>query len=111
MVAFTIVFVACKSENEEEYFGKTGTGLTACDTVYVVYSEHIKPMFEYNCVSCHMDQMVIDCDLDNYENTLDYVTRTGSELYDYVKDNTHQGVVLDSCQLKQLSKWVKNPAP
>ncbi len=103
---------ACKNENEEDYFGvKKGTDSTSCDTLYVTYEKQIKPMMDYSCVYCHMNEMVVGCDLDNYENTIDYVSRTGNKLYDYVKNNDHQGVILDSCSLKQLSKWVKNPAP
>lgn len=103
---------ACKSENEEDYLGvKNNNDSTSCDTLYVTYSKQIKPMLDYDCAYCHMNDMVPGCDLDNYEHTVNYISRTGTKLYDYVKNNDHQGVVLDSCKLKQLSKWVQNPAP
>jgi hypothetical protein len=102
---------SCKYQNEEDYFAKPDPNLEDCNPTYVSFSEHIKPAFDYQCTYCHMNEMVPGCDLDTYENTISYVNRTGTLLYDYVKDNTHQGATLDSCQLKQLSKWVINPAP
>ena len=108
---FITLFSACKNENEEDYFGVNKSDSMSCDTLYVTYAKQIKPMLDFNCAYCHMNEMVVGCNLDNYENTVDYVSRTGNRLYDYVKNNDHQGVILDSCSLKQLSKWVKNPAP
>lgn len=108
----SLVIVSCRSENEEDYFGivKNNDSI-ACDTLYVTYAKQINPLLYNNCAYCHMNDMVTGCNLDNYENTINYISRTGTKLYDYVKNNDHQGIVLDSCQLKQLSKWVKNPAP
>lgn len=111
LLLITVAFWACKSENEEEYFGVIKNDSTACDTLYVTYAKQIKPMLDYNCAYCHMNDMVPGCDLDNYEHTMNYISRTGTTLYDYVKNNDHQGVVLDSCSLNQLKKWVMNPAP
>ncbi len=111
VIALTLLF-SCKSENKEEYFGNIyQNDSTKCDTLYVTYAKQIKKLLDMECAYCHMQGMVSGCDLDNYENTLDYVSRTGTLLYDYVKDNTHQGVILDSCQKTQLKKWVINPAP
>ena len=100
---------SCRSENEEDYIIKNNSSL--CDTLYVTYQKQIKPLLDNNCAYCHSNNMVPGCNLDNYENTINYIRTTGTKLYNTVKDNTHEGVVLDSCSLKQLSKWVKNPAP
>ncbi|MCX7863231.1 MAG: hypothetical protein N2449_09595 [Bacteroidales bacterium] len=106
-----IVLHSCKSENEEEFFHLSANDSLRCDTLYVTYSRQIKPMFDIYCTYCHINEMVPGCDLDNYEHTVNYIMNTGTKLYDYVKNNNHQGVVLDTCSLKQLKKWVLNPAP
>lgn len=107
----SIFFASCKNENEEEYFILSKHDSTSCDTLYVTYAKQIKPMFERYCVDCHKDDVVSGCNLDNYEHTVQYVRHTGTKLYDYVKNNNHAGVILDNCSLKQLKKWVINPAP
>jgi hypothetical protein len=103
---------ACRTENEEDYFKKTGTSAT-CDTTYVTYTKQIKPLFDAKCVSCHIDGISGNCDLDTYEHTMAYIYshQPFSYLYDYVKENNHEGVILDECELKQFSKWMLNPAP
>lgn len=108
-----IIFNGCKFENEEEYFQNSSNSGLTCDTLYVTYSQHIKPFFDNKCVSCHMGGGVDGCDLDSYDNTMSYVTRSipPTLLFDYVEENTHQGVVIDSCEFIQLKKWLLNPAP
>jgi hypothetical protein len=53
------------------------------------------------------------CDLDTYVNTMLYVqnNQPSTKLFDYVKDNTHQGAELDSCEMAKFGKWILNPAP
>lgn len=104
-----LFFFSCRSENQEEFF-KLNQNNT-CDTLYVTYSKHIKPFFDNDCAYCHMNEMVPGCNLDNYENTIEYVRNTNTKLYDYVKNNDHQGAILDTCKNIQLRKWVQNPAP
>lgn len=112
LVSSSLFLVSCRSENEEELF-KNIIQLQTCDTIAVNYTDHIKPLFESQCVSCHTGDAVFGCNLDNYENTRSYIisSNPNQKLYDYVKNNDHQGVVLDSCSLKQFAKWIINPAP
>ncbi len=108
---FLWMLTSCKSVNKEYFFGYRQQDSTTCDTLYVTYSKQMKNILDVECAYCHMNEMVPGCDLDNYEHTLDYVSRTGTLLYDYVKNDDHQGVVLDTCEKIQLKKWVLNPAP
>ena len=108
-----LFFYSCRSENEEEYFKNYNGNDTLCDTAYVTYSKQMKLLFDAKCVSCHTGGSVSGCDLENYNNVMVYVNAhvPVTKLFDWVKDNTHQGVVLDSCELKQFKKWMLNPAP
>jgi hypothetical protein len=112
---FIVLFQSCRSENEEEFFGnKFRSDSNYCDTAYVTYSKQMKSMFDSKCISCHTGgSAVVGCDLDNYSNIMVYVNahQPSTRLYDYVKYNTHQGIVLDSCELKKFYKWMLNPAP
>ena len=118
---FTVLFLTisilatingCRSENAEEYFEQNNS-TNECDPVFVSYQTHIDPLFKRSCVDCHSGQAVLGCDLDNYDNTMAYIqnNQPQSKLFDYVKDNTQQGVVLDSCDYNKFSKWILNPAP
>ena len=114
VVSFSILllFSSCRSENEDEYFKNLIVAQT-CDTTAVTYSNQIKPLFDAQCYSCHTGGAVVGCDLDSYDNVVKYITtsQSGDKLYDYVKNNDHQGVILDTCSLKQFAKWMLNPAP
>lgn len=103
---------SCRSENEEEYF-KLFVASQTCDTAAVTYTNQMKPIFDAQCYSCHTGGAVSGCDLDSYENVVKYISNNqpGDKLYDYIKNNDHQGVILDTCSLKQFAKWIKNPAP
>jgi hypothetical protein len=113
-IVILVSFSACRKENEASYFNKSTTNV-GCDTTYITFSKHIKPMFDSKCISCHVGGSSGGCDLDTYEKTVTYVTshQPVTKLYDYVKDmqNPHEGVIMDSCELKQLSKWVLYTAP
>jgi hypothetical protein len=114
IMIFLVSFSACRKENEASYFNKNATTV-GCDTMYITFSKHIKPMFDSKCISCHVGGSSGTCDLDTYENSVLYVAshQPVTKLYDYVKDmqNPHEGVIMDSCELKQLSKWVLYTAP
>lgn len=114
LIVVVFLFSSCQKENEETYFNKSATTV-GCDTMYITFSKHIKPVFDAKCVSCHVGGTSGGCDLDTYENSINYVTthQPVTKLYDYVKDiqNPHEGVIMDSCELKQLSKWVLYTAP
>lgn len=109
--AITLIY-SCRSENEEDYF-EAYSNTNGCNTVYVSYSTHISDIFVRKCVDCHTGGAVEGCDLDSYENTMQYIERSqpATLLFDYVKHNDHQGTVLDSCELNQFEKWIYNPAP
>jgi hypothetical protein len=111
-----LIFVlsGCRKENEETYFNKTGTDTTAVDTTYVSYTKDIDTIFKAKCVSCHVGGTSGNCDLDTYDHTIAYIYshQPQTKLYDYVNTVTpHQGVNMESQELKKLSKWVQNPAP
>lgn len=107
-----VIITSCRSENEEEYF-RNLVSIHTCDTISVTYTNQIKPIFDAQCYSCHTGGAVSGCDLDSYENAVKYISNNqpGDKLYDYIKNNDHQGVILDTCSLKQFAKWIKNPAP
>lgn len=113
-VSFSVLllFISCRSENEEEYFKNLITVQT-CDTIAVTYSNQIKPIFDAQCYSCHTGGAVVGCDLDSYDNASKYIraSQPSYKLYEYIKNNDHQGVILDTCSLKLMSKWILNPAP
>lgn len=113
-IGFIFVLSGCRKENEEAYFGKSTTTV-GCDTMYITYTKHIEPIFDAKCISCHVGGSSGGCDLDTYDHTISYITshQPVTKLYDYVKDiqNPHEGVIMDSCELKQLSKWVLYTAP
>ncbi len=112
-----LVFIlsGCRKENEETYFKTTSTDSIASDTIFVTYSKQIKPVFDEKCISCHVGGSSGNCDLDTYDHTITYIYshQPRTKLYDYVKDvqNPHEGIVMDSLELKQISKWILNPAP
>ncbi len=114
LIGLGVLFSGCRKENEAEYF-KTNSDTTVIDTTYVTYSKQIKPMFDAKCVSCHVGGTAGNCDLDSYQNSINYIYshQPHTKLYDYVKDvqNPHAGVIMDTLELKQLSKWILNPAP
>ena len=103
-----LLLFSCRSENEEDLFG---ADLNAgCDTAYVNYNPVIKTMFDNKCVSCHRMDGVPGCNLDSFPSVIEYINSHGELLYTTVKNNDHQGVYMTSCELTQLSKWMKNPA-
>lgn len=114
IIGLGILFSSCRKENEATYF-KTDSDTTSIDTTYITFAKHIKPMFDAKCVSCHVGGTAGNCDLDSYQNSINYIYshQPHTKLYDYVKDvqNPHAGVLMDSLELKQLSKWILNPAP
>ena len=114
LIGLGVLFSSCRKENEATYF-KTDSDTTTIDTTYITYSKQIKPMFDAKCVSCHVGGTAGNCDLDTCTNTINYINshQPSTKLYDYIKDiqNPHAGVVMDSLELKQLSKWLLNPAP
>ncbi len=112
LTLIVFLFSSCRSESEEKYFSSL-VAIHTCDTISVTYNNQIKAIFESKCLECHTAGAVAGCDLDSYEHSTSYIQSTQpiSRLYDYVKNNDHQGVILDTCSLKQLAKWMLNPAP
>ncbi len=106
-----VIITSCRSENEEEYF-RNLVSIHTCDTISVTYTNQIKPIFDSKCIECRTSGSVVGCDLDSYDNSIKYITsvQPNTKLLDYVKNNDHQGVVIDTCSLKQLAKWMLNPA-
>lgn len=103
-----LLLFSCRSENEEDLFGDYLN--TDCDTTYINYNPVIKTMFDNKCVSCHKQDFVPGCNLDSFPSVNEYINSHGEVLYTTVKNNDHQGVYLTTCEQKQLSKWMKNPA-
>ncbi|HOK39145.1 MAG: hypothetical protein WHW07_08070 [Bacteroidales bacterium] len=107
LVVILLVIFSCKSENLEDYLSNNNQNVCGC--IVVTYNEDIKTILDNNCSYCHTNQAVSGCDLDSYQAVIDYLQHEGMQLYDYVKNNDHQGVELDSCSLKKLQKWIYNP--
>ena len=108
LISVLFLFFSCKSESLEDYLG-TYDNQNECEFISVTYSGDIKLILDNNCSYCHTNQAITGCDLDSYRATIDYLQKEGTKLYDYVKNNDHQGVELDSCSLKKLQKWIFNP--
>ncbi len=108
LVFILLVILSCKSENLEDCMGNN-TNQDVCECMVITYNDDIKPILDNNCSYCHTNQVVTGCDLDSYRAVIDYLQHEGTQLYDYVKNNDHQGVELDSCSLKKLQKWIYNP--
>ena len=103
-----LLLSSCYSENKEDLFG--GGVYSDCDTNYVNYNPVIKSMFDNKCISCHQQEWVPGCNLDSFPAIMLYIENKGELLYTTVKNNDHQGVFLTPCEIKQFSKWMKNPA-
>lgn len=113
LIGVGFLLTSCRKENEETYFKDTIS--TTTDTTYVTFSKSIKPIFDLKCISCHVGGTSGNCDLDTYENTILYMQshQPSTKLYDYIKDTQapHEGITMDSLELKKISKWILNPAP
>lgn len=107
LLLITFLF-SCRSENEEDLFGDFHN--TDCDTTYINYNPVIKTVFDNKCVSCHRMDGVPGCNLDSFPAIIEYINSHGELLYSTVENNDHQGAFMTSCELKQLKKWMQNPA-
>ena len=95
---FLLILISCRSENHEEYFKIVKPDV--CDTVDVRYSTHLKKIFDNNCIDCHYGGLINGCDLNTYDNIMNYVNNNTpiTQLYDIVKFNTHKAIILNDCQ-------------
>lgn len=87
-----------------------------CDTTNISFQDHIKPIFDQSCVTCHSGGAPSGgLSLTNYGNIADAVINN-----EVIPRINHQpgfikmppsGIKLTDCKLKQIDLWVKAGVP
>ncbi len=110
IVAF-VFLVSCEYHSEEELYG-----IAPCDTSNVSYFQHIEPIIESNCNSCHsaasMQGNIITEGYDQLKTLVDIGSLWGAvnhePAYSPMPQNAPQ---LTACKLKQIRAWIDAGAP
>lgn len=100
----------CYYDNEADLYPKVpGSDTTnTCDTIGLTYTTDMLPIFNTYCNGCHGSQTPV---LTGYSTTQAYVAANGTKLYDYVKNGTHNSVILSDCEKAKLRSWINAGAP
>ncbi len=109
-VFFLMIFVACTSDNEDNYFS------IDCDEDNISYDSgvprSISEIVSNKCLSCHLEGNTISfIDLDSYDKLIQY-----SNLDDVINNVTNPmppsgSPHLTDCEKTQVENWVNNGFP
>lgn len=114
-LAVTASIAGCYYDNMDEVY--PGAGLfQPCDTTSVMsYQNHIRPILDNNCVSCHTGSGAnASVQLDNFQGVYDaYMSGqlVGATWHDPNYTAMPPNYQLDSCSLVQIKKWCEAGAP
>lgn len=105
----------CYYDKYEEVYPGAGLFINCDTTSNVSYSQHIKPIFDTYCNSCHASSIASgSVVLDTYSGA-QTVALTGQLVGATWSDPNYTAMPptfdLDSCYLKQIKRWVDNGAP
>jgi hypothetical protein len=103
------VISACEFKNEEEFEKQN------CDTLNITYSK-VKPIFEYNCIECHNDQVgYYGIKLNTYSNAknaaLTGLVKLALNNDSLVTPMPFKRLKLEDCDLKKINIWIDTGTP
>ncbi len=104
---------SCVYNSEEELMGMVEM---PCEADSITYENHIAPILESRCTSCHSASFSqAGVALDSYESTLEEVSdyAENSLLYQVVAtgDMPRNGPPLSDCEVQQIKSWIDAGAP
>lgn len=106
-------FTACYYDKADKLYSGVGT---ACDTAGMTYNNHIKPILDANCVSCHNATAFSgNVKLHTYSDV--QVTIPSGKLLNSVKHlsggskNMPPGSKLSDCNIQKIEAWIKRGYP
>lgn len=105
-----VLFLLNSCQSDYAY-GPGGTIGVECDTTDITYNEHIKPIIEGECKSCHNSTNLSGgVNLESYSAVKDAVQNDGVQEavnYSGSKAKMPPGGKMDACRLAQIESWIK----
>ena len=115
MRVLTLAFISCMVLNSCEFKNEEEFEKQNCDTLNITYLK-VKPIFEYNCIRCHNDQLnYFGIKLNTYSNAKN-AAQTGllklAVNHDpKVTPMPFQQSKLEDCDLKKINIWIDTGSP
>lgn len=114
LLFLTIFLISCQYDNEEDLY----VDIETCDTINIIYSQSVKPIFAANCYSCHSvgnaPTLGSGIDLETYSELMSQVNN--ERLLGTI--NHAQGFSpmpkgeskLDDCSIDKIEAWINQGA-
>jgi len=114
LLFFTVIFISCQYDNEEELYGEN----EVCDTSNITYSQTVKLILSNNCYGCHSaskaNSFGAGINLETYSELIDVVDNgrlIGSVEHLSGYDSMPlSGAKLDDCTIEKIKVWISDGA-
>lgn len=108
----TVCMSSCYYDKGDKLYPATG----ACDTALITYNQHIAPVLNENCVSCHQASVISgNIRLDNFQEAS--AAANSGKLLPAVKHlsgggkNMPPGGKLSDCNILKIETWINRGLP